>query len=109
MFFRRDQDLPNGLIAYGPDANCTLTGPDICPVDASVYQYRPSLPGNSVFIALFGIALIFQLIQGLKYRTYAFTTLMVTGCISEIIGYVGRIMLYYDPFSFNGFLMQISE
>ena len=105
----RPDDLPNGLISYGPDANCTLTGPDTCPVSASVYEYRPTVPGNSVFIALFAIVLIIQMIQGIKWRTWPFTTLMVIGCISEIIGYAGRLMLYYNPFSFNGFLMQISK
>ncbi|KKY26438.1 putative parasitic phase-specific protein psp-1 [Phaeomoniella chlamydospora] len=40
------------LIAYGPDANCTL---ELCPVTDSVYQYRPSLSASGTFIALFGI------------------------------------------------------
>ena len=34
---------------------------------------------------------------------------MFWGCIAEMIGYGGRIMLWEDPFSFTGFLMQISE
>ena len=103
------QNLPNGLIAYGPNANCTLTGPDTCPIEASVYEYRPTVPGNAVFIALFGIAMIIQIIQGIKWRTWAFMTAMTAGCVAEIIGYVGRILLYQNPFSFNGFLMQISK
>ena len=101
--------LPNNLSSYGPDANCTLTGPNTCPVEASVYQYRPTLAGNSVFIALFAIALIIQIFQGIKWRTWAFMVAMSAGCICEIIGYVGRILLNVNPFSFNGFLMQISE
>lgn len=98
--------LPNGLIAYGPDANCTLA---ICPIDKSVYQYRPDLAGNAVFIALFGICLVIHLIQGIAWRTWVYMTLMVVGCVCEMLGYGGRIMLYNNPFSFTGFLMQISE
>lgn len=104
-----EQHLPNGLIAYGPKSNCTLTGPDSCPLSASVYHYRPTLPGNSVFIALFSIALVAQLIQGVKWRTWAFMVAMSAGCICEIIGYAGRIILYQNPFSFQGFIMQISK
>ena len=33
---------------------------------------------------------------------------MIFGCICDILGYGGRIMLYQDPFSFNGFMLQIT-
>ncbi|KAL8728384.1 MAG: hypothetical protein Q9166_005428 [cf. Caloplaca sp. 2 TL-2023] len=32
---------------------------------------------------------------------------MVSGCILEVLGYIGRVMSYYNPFNENGFLMQI--
>ncbi|KAL8685549.1 MAG: hypothetical protein Q9218_007690 [Villophora microphyllina] len=32
---------------------------------------------------------------------------MVSGCILEVLGYIGRLMSYHDPFNENGFLMQI--
>ncbi|KAG9661535.1 RTA1-domain-containing protein, partial [Aureobasidium melanogenum] len=32
---------------------------------------------------------------------------MVLGCICEMIGYGGRIIMYNDPWNFNGFIMQI--
>ena len=93
-------------VTYGPDTNCTLA---VCPPSYSVYQYRPTLGGNIAFLVLFGLALIIHLVLGLKWRTYAFTFAVFWGCVSEVIGYGGRIMLYQNPFSFNGFLMQISE
>ena len=97
-------DLPDGLIAYGPDANCTLA---ICPVTASVYEYRPDLGANSAFIALFGIAGIIHLVLGLRRRTWWFTICVLLGVIDEMIGYGGRVMLYKNPFNFNAFIMQI--
>lgn len=97
---------PDNWVVYGPDANCTLA---LCPVTAGVYQYRPSIAANVVFLVLFGIAMIIHAAQGLKYRTFTFGSLMVIGCISEILGYGGRILLWQNPFSFNGFLLQISE
>ena len=97
---------PQYLVTYGPDANCTLA---ICPASASVYEYRPSLGANITFLLLFLIALVIHTILGLKWRTFAFAFSMFWGCVSEVVGYGGRIMLWQDPFSFAGFLMQISE
>ena len=99
------KNLPDGLISYGPDENCTLS---ICPVSAGVYEYRPSLAANTVFIVLFGIAMIIHAALWVKWRTPAFSIAMIWGCISELIGYGGRIILWQNPFSFTGFLMQIS-
>ena len=101
---------PNGLISYGPDTNCTMThGPDYCPINTSVYEYRPSLAANSIFLALFGIALVVHLAMGVRYRTWAFFFTMYMGCVCELIGYGGRIALWKSVFSFPGFLMQASE
>lgn len=32
---------------------------------------------------------------------------MIAGCLSAIAGYAGRIMLYENPFSFAGFMIQV--
>ena len=93
-------------IAYGPNENCTLA---VCPVAASVYEYRPSIAANSCFIALFSISMVIHIIQALKWRTWFYLGAIVSGCITEVVGYGGRLILWKDPFSFPGFLMQISE
>lgn len=93
-------------ITYGPDENCTLA---LCPVEASLYEYRPSLSASSTFIALFGLALAIQIIQGVKYRTWAFMIAMFWGCTCEMVGYGGRILMWQNPFSFPGFMVQIGE
>lgn len=92
------------LIPYGPDANCTL---DLCPVTDSVYQYRPSLAANTSLLVLFFLSLLIHLAQGLRYRTYFYAAACTCGCICEILGYGGRLILHQNPFDFNGFLMQI--
>jgi hypothetical protein len=97
--------LPDYLISYGPYTNCTLA---LCPVEWSALQYRPALGASGAFIGLFGIAMIIHLVQGYKFKSWGFMACMVLGCLDEMIGYGGRIMLYNNPFSFSGFLMQIS-
>ncbi|KAG9692812.1 RTA1-domain-containing protein, partial [Aureobasidium melanogenum] len=78
-----------------------------CSVEQSLFQYRPYLAATSVFIALFGISGIVHMVQGIWYKQRTFAILMVLGCICEMIGYGGRIIMYNDPWDFNGFIMQI--
>ncbi|KAL7936349.1 RTA1 like domain-containing protein [Trichoderma chlorosporum] len=95
---------PPGTITFGSDATCNLSN---CPVEWSIYSYRPSLAANATFCALFGIACVLHLYLGIRWKTWGFTIPVIIGCITEIIGYAGRIMLWDNPFSFNGFMIQI--
>lgn len=92
-------------IPFGPHANCTL---DVtCTIEESVYRYRPSLAANGSFIAFYGLAFIVHLWLGFRWKAWWFTAFMLLGCVDEVVGYVGRIMLWYNPFSFPGFMIQI--
>ena len=97
---------PEAFVTYGPDANCTL---ELCPIETSLFQYRPSIAANTVFLVLFAIALLIHILLGVKWRTWVFGSVMALGCLTEVIGYVGRILMWQDPFSFTGFMMQICE
>jgi hypothetical protein len=97
---------PKHWIFYGPTENCTLA---LCPVKYSVYEYRPSLAANVSFIVLFGISLTIHLYQGFRWHKWAFVIAIFWGCVCEIVGYGGRVMLWINPFSFPGFLSQIGE
>ncbi|KFA63862.1 hypothetical protein S40285_04477 [Stachybotrys chlorohalonatus IBT 40285] len=96
--------LPDNLIWFGPNANCTL---ELCPVEASILRYQPSVPANALFIAIFGLALVAHAVQGVWFRTWGFMASMLCGCVLEIAGYVGRLIIHDNPFDFNGFIMQI--
>ncbi|CAG9992766.1 unnamed protein product [Clonostachys byssicola] len=96
--------LPHGLIAFGPQANCTL---ELCPIEWSILKYQPSQAASGVFIGIFGLTLLLHAVQGIWRRTWGFMVCMVCGCILEIAGYVGRLLIHDNPFDFNGFIMQI--
>ncbi|KAM0328171.1 hypothetical protein ACHAQA_005578 [Verticillium albo-atrum] len=98
------QNASSTLIPFGADANCTL---ELCPLEWSILRYQPSIAANTAFITLFAVAMILHAIQGIYYKTWTFACCMAAGCILEIIGYVGRLMLHDNPFSFEAFLMQI--
>ena len=78
-----------------------------CRVQDSIYGYFPSLPANAFFLALFLTLLIAQLYLGVRYKTWTFAVALSCGCFVEAVGYVGRLMLHHNPFSNNGFTMQI--
>ncbi|KAK5994730.1 Efflux pump himE-like protein [Cladobotryum mycophilum] len=44
---------------------------------------------------------------GLRWKSQWFMPSVVVGCLIEIAGYAGRIVLYHNPWSFVGFMVQI--
>jgi hypothetical protein len=107
-----------------PNVECTQISLPDCPVEATIYGYYPSLSANSFFTVFFFVAMIIQIVQGIRYKTWTFMLAMVLGCFAEGIGmptlplqnpnalttqtgYVGRVILHYNPFSSTGFEMQI--
>lgn len=90
--------------AGGDFSNCTVS---VCPAELSVYGYRPSLAASGTLIALYSLCMIVQIILGFRYKTWWFMACMVLGCVDEIIGYVGRILYWQNPWGQAGFLIQI--
>lgn len=81
---------------------CTLS---TCPLDLAEVDYIPSLPGNAFYLALFALALAFQCGLGIYYKTWTYLIAMVFGLAGEIVGYIGRIQMHYNPFPESSFLM----
>lgn len=86
------------------DPNCTIA---VCPVEISVYGYRPSLAASISLITLYALCAVIQVFLGIRYKMWGFMVAMVLGCIDEIMGYVGRIIMWQNPWNSNGFIMQI--
>ena len=85
---------------------CTHVAPD-CPVEGTIYGYYPSISWNSAFAGIFGLSFFIHVGLGIKYRTWTFMIAMSLGCLGELIGYVGRIIMWDNPFDEAGFQMQI--
>ncbi|OAA56457.1 RTA1 like protein [Cordyceps fumosorosea ARSEF 2679] len=97
-FQSRPQDI------FGPNTPCSL---DTCPIAWSMFGYRPSLAANVVFLVLFAVIGAAHAYLGVRWRSWGFMTGMLLGCVAEILGYVGRIMMWHNPFSYYGFMVQI--
>lgn len=85
-----------------PPELCTL---EMCPLTQAQVEYTPSLPGSSLYIAFFGLILFVQVCMGVKYRVWGFLAGMVCGLALEIVGYVARIQLHFNPFKFDPFTL----
>jgi hypothetical protein len=72
------------------------------------YEYAVDLAPNAAFLAIFSVSLLgFFGVWIATRRGTAFNVAMILGLICEILGYVGRILSWTDPWYENGFLMQI--
>lgn len=79
--------------------------PDIsadCPISKSFYGYSPSLGPDITLLVLFSMALVGHGIQGWYYRAWGTLTAMLWGCICEVLGYIGRLMMHPNAFNLNG-------
>lgn len=85
-----------------PDELCTLA---TCSLLQAHFQYVPTLAGNALYIAIFALLLLVQIFLGIRYHTWGFLGGMIGGMILEVIGYVARVQMHYNPFTSNPFLM----
>ncbi|RVD87884.1 uncharacterized protein DFL_002087 [Arthrobotrys flagrans] len=81
---------------------------DLCPVSASWFGYRPSLPMNAIFLAIFTIACTAHVFLAVRYKTQGFGICMSIACFLEMSGYAGRILAYTNPWSLPAFFIQIN-
>ncbi|KAF4970028.1 hypothetical protein FSARC_2845 [Fusarium sarcochroum] len=78
-----------------------------CPIKYTIYGYRPNLGANCFLVAFFGIAFFTNIWLGIRFRTRAYATVLAFGCLSQILGYLGRIGMYYRPFNAIPFEIQV--
>ncbi|KAI1326083.1 RTA1 like protein-domain-containing protein, partial [Xylariaceae sp. FL0255] len=90
--------------SFGPHETCKL---NTCPIEFSIFRYRPSLAANTVLLALFFILFLIHLAIGIRTKGKSVPAVICVGCLLEVIGYVGRIMLWINPFGYIGFVLQI--
>jgi hypothetical protein len=81
---------------------CTLS---TCSILQAQYTYDPSLSANALLAGIFGLLLFIQLALGIYYRTTGFSIAMSCGLILEIIGYIGRVQMHFNPFIQQPFMM----
>jgi hypothetical protein len=91
-----------GPLITVPYSQCTL---DLCPIEAAQIPYAPNLAGNVLYLSIFSAALLANLVLGIWYRTWGYLVVMTFGCVLEVLGYVGRVQMHFNPFPEDSFLL----
>lgn len=73
------------LLARHTKGICTQVTPG-CPVNETIYGYRPSLVWNALFLAVFLLSALVHAGQGIYYRRWTFLIAMVVGGVCEAVG-----------------------
>lgn len=58
--------------------------------------YQPSIAGNAVVAAIFGLLATAVAVLGVWYRTPLYSAVMIAGLLMEVMGYASRILLHFD-------------
>jgi hypothetical protein len=91
-------------MVYIPGFVCTLKIKGCIVAEYGYVHYRPSLPGNLLFLSILSILGITQLYLGIRYKTGLVCVSMLLGLTSEVLGYIARVLLNGDPFMRDYFL-----
>lgn len=84
--------------------SCTI---QTCDINDATVRYFPSVAGNGILAGVFGLLLLVQLGQLVKYRTWGFSIGMIGGLVLELVGYIGRIRMNDNPWLEDPFLMYV--
>jgi hypothetical protein len=66
--------LPVHLIMTVPPPNpdfCAKISP-LCTIEGTLYGYYPNLGANAFFAAFFGVCFVYQLVCGIRYKTWTY-------------------------------------
>jgi hypothetical protein len=97
-------DIPEGGRRRFQD--CTEVS-QFCPVEATVLGYYPNLGSGIFFSVAFGLVLIACTYLTVRKRTWSYGAYIIAGLILETAGYIGRILLWYNPWDSGAFQLQI--
>lgn len=105
-----ESDLPPGVSPeeYKPPNynNCKEVSL-LCPVEATVYGDYFTLGACIFFVAAHSVLLLAQTYLGIKSRAWSFSAYLAVGTIFELMGYAARIAMSQNPWTYDGFVIQL--
>ena len=87
--------------------NPDLCTPQTCDLSLGQVDYLPTVAGNALYAAIFGLLVICQIGFGIRYKTWGYMIALLCGLVIEIVGYIGRIMMHNNIFDNNSFIMYL--
>lgn len=85
------------------EAGCGST----CPVPGGFYSYSPNIGGNAVLLATYALLVPSIFYLGVRSRTAFFSTVLATGAVLGLLGFIGRVLLHESRDSPGYFLLSL--
>ncbi|RSM16704.1 hypothetical protein CDV31_004476 [Fusarium ambrosium] len=85
-------------------STCTKVTPE-CPVSATLYGDYFSTGACALFVAQYAILIASQLGLGWRSKTWSYTAYLFVGSVFELIGYISRVRMSFNPFISNAFIL----
>ncbi|KAF4984785.1 hypothetical protein FZEAL_76 [Fusarium zealandicum] len=85
---------------------CTKVTPE-CPLEYTIYGYEPNPYANGFFAVFFLVCCIAHMWLGIRFSTKGYTIALTLGCAALVLGYLGRLGLYFQPFNHIPFQAQV--
>lgn len=65
-----------------------------CPVPGGFYSYRPSIGGNTTFIAIYTLLILATTFLGWRFGKPGYSVLLGTSHLLQMLAFVGRVLLH---------------
>lgn len=86
--------------------NCNTT---VCELSYAHVHYDPTLAGNAIYLLIFALVLVVQIVLGTWKKTWGYLFTMIPGLLLEIAGYYARIGMSKNPWEKMPFLMYVEH
>jgi hypothetical protein len=94
-------DLPSDLPFTPSYETCNDGVTLICPIELTIYGYRPQLGATITFAVIFSICFLAQFGLAFRLNNYGFPTWILIGIGLEVTGWYARMALNFDPWSWD--------
>lgn len=99
--FNRDNNTGYGNLTLFANFD-QLCNVNICDLTLADFDYIPNLGGNAFFAAILGLYIIANIFLGFRFKTWGYMGAMMLGLSGEVVGYIGRILIWQNPFDPTG-------
>lgn len=79
---------------------------ELCPVEDTLFGSYLNTGASAFYTASYGLLLVAQFYLSTKSKAWSFSVWFAAGCMVEMVGWIGRILLSKNPWSFGGFVVQ---
>lgn len=100
-----DEMDPSGEEIFYPTYDTCDEVSELCPVEASTYGDYFTLGACAFFVGIYGTLLVAQAYLGWRSKAWAFVAWLAAGTAFELMGYASRIYMSFDPWSFEGLVI----